>query len=543
MRENEFLEKLTVLKKLHANWQSSQETIDSDEDLSNANTIPINASKELIKFAHEIDTKPSSSKMATDDLLTLTDNQNGNNDDRGYVSTDNVDTKYILSETATDELSALTESQDNINDDKESVSTENEDIIGCLSSDISSQENPENITIFDIMKNVNIDKIKSRRGRPKGSTKPFWSFSSRTKPSGKKRKRNSENETKPNMNKIAKTGIHSDISLSSSPQSKQDTPWIETTRFTLTKTDKDEIEGKCQLSDKIIEAAQSILKQQFPNLNGELSALTESQDNINDDNINDDKESVSTENEDIIGCLSSDISSQENPENITIFDIMKNVNIDKIKSRRGRPKGSTKPFWSFSSRTKPSGKKRKRNSENETKPNMNKIAKTGIHSDISLSSSPQSKQDTPWIETTRFTLTKTDKDEIEGKCQLSDKIIEAAQSILKQQFPNLNGFQSTLFKQNIKHLKKEDKNMIQILHRGTINSGHWFTISTVDCGDGQVNWFDSLFNDLDVDTKRQICAIMKTEASQLNFLKCPVQNQIGGADCGLFAIAFAVAMF
>lgn len=173
---------------------------------------------------------------------------------------------------------------------------------------------------------------------------------------------------------------------------------------------------------------------------------------------------------------------------------------------------------------------------------MNKKPKTDDHSDIIISSSSCSKEETPWLKTELFTLTKTDKDEIEGKCQLDDKIIEASQSILKQQFPNFNGFQSTLFKQNIKHFKKEDKNMIQILHRGTIDSGHWLTVSTVECKDGQVNWFDSLFNDLDVDTKRQICAIMKSEGSQLHFLKCPVQNQIGSADCGLFAIAFAVAI-
>ena len=84
--------------------------------------------------------------------------------------------------------------------------------------------------------------------------------------------------------------------------------------------------------------------------------------------------------------------------------------------------------------------------------------------------------------------------------------------------------------------------MIQILHRGTIDSGHWLTVSTIDCNEGQVNWFDSLFTDLDVDTKKQICAIMKPQGSQLHFLKCPVQNQVGGVDCGLFAIAFAVAI-
>ena len=78
--------------------------------------------------------------------------------------------------------------------------------------------------------------------------------------------------------------------------------------------------------------------------------------------------------------------------------------------------------------------------------------------------------------------------------------------------------------------------MIQILHLSSIDSRHWLTVSTVDCKDGQVNWFDSLFTDLDVDTKRQICAKMKPKGSQLHFLNCPVQNQIGGTDCGYLGL-------
>ena len=45
--------------------------------------------------------------------------------------------------------------------------------------------------------------------------------------------------------------------------------------------------------------------------------------------------------------------------------------------------------------------------------------------------------------------------------------------------------------------------MIQILHRGDIKSGHWFTISTVDCKEGTINWYDSIYNDLDKESKQQ----------------------------------------
>ena len=98
-----------------------------------------------------------------------------------------------------------------------------------------------------------------------------------------------------------------------------------------------------------------------------------------------------------------------------------------------------------------------------------------------------SNVETSWLRTPPLTtLNQNDKDEIVGHKELGDKIIESAQNILRNQFPDFNGFQSTIFKQNLKHFYKVDKNMIQILHRGDIKSGHWFTISTVDCKEGAI---------------------------------------------------------
>ena len=60
----------------------------------------------------------------------------------------------------------------------------------------------------------------------------------------KKRERDSENETNINMNKKSKTDDHCDIILSSSLHNKEETPWVKATLLTLSKIDKDEIEGK-----------------------------------------------------------------------------------------------------------------------------------------------------------------------------------------------------------------------------------------------------------------------------------------------------------
>ena len=61
------------------------------------------------------------------------------------------------------------------------------------------------------------------------------------------------------------------------------------------------------------------------------------------------------------------------------------------------------------------------------------------------------------------------------------RIIQFAQKVLIEQFGIVNGFQSTLFKQNLKHFKKSDENMVQILHRGDVKSSRWFTVSIIDC--------------------------------------------------------------
>lgn len=50
--------------------------------------------------------------------------------------------------------------------------------------------------------------------------------------------------------------------------------------------------------------------------------------------------------------------------------------------------------------------------------------------------------------------------------------------------------------------------MVQILHRGSMKSGHWFTISSLDCDQGSINVFESVYDDLDQESKSQICSIL-----------------------------------
>ena len=53
---------------------------------------------------------------------------------------------------------------------------------------------------------------------------------------------------------------------------------------------------------------------------------------------------------------------------------------------------------------------------------------------------------------------------------------------------------------------------------------------------------DSIYSELDNDSKQQICATMKPAGKNLTFQKFRVQNQVGGSDCGLFAVTFALSL-
>ena len=68
---------------------------------------------------------------------------------------------------------------------------------------------------------------------------------------------------------------------------------------------------------------------------------------------------------------------------------------------------------------------------------------------------------------------------------------------------------------------------------------HWVTTSYHE---GEVRLYDSKFNHVLSDSLKEQIAIIYKEATQSNVLTVramPVQQQTGGEDCGLFAIAFA----
>ena len=117
---------------------------------------------------------------------------------------------------------------------------------------------------------------------------------------------------------------------------------------------------------------------------------------------------------------------------------------------------------------------------------------------------------------------------------LDDDIVAAAQYLLKKDYPEIEGLNPPATTKVANIPETIPPNFVQILQ---IKKNHWIVISTVDCDTSKrsVNVYDSL------------CPPEKQQLKECNLnghtpTYVPVQQQKGGDDCGLFAIANSVSI-
>ena len=129
---------------------------------------------------------------------------------------------------------------------------------------------------------------------------------------------------------------------------------------------------------------------------------------------------------------------------------------------------------------------------------------------------------------------------IMGK-ELTDIEINLAQQLLKSQFPEVNGLQSTLLqgKQTVL-TEKSVHGKIQIIH--CKRRHHWVVAITINCDIYEVKVFDSLYTFSYKETEATINNLFQWDSTKVSVTFSRCQKQIGGVDCGLFAIAFATAL-
>ena len=126
--------------------------------------------------------------------------------------------------------------------------------------------------------------------------------------------------------------------------------------------------------------------------------------------------------------------------------------------------------------------------------------------------------------------------------RLTDRHIDAANQLLSDKFPNIQGLCTPLLGQKLQYpvyncfTAAAGFSYVQIIHCPVFE--HWITIEI--SFDEEVRIFDSLFvNKLSYEVKKQIASIVQTKHNQIELKLEKTQQQQNATDCGIFAIAFA----
>lgn len=140
-----------------------------------------------------------------------------------------------------------------------------------------------------------------------------------------------------------------------------------------------------------------------------------------------------------------------------------------------------------------------------------------------------------WVQHAGIVLERTEKEHILTGEKLNDSHINMAQGLLKRQFSEVTGLNSTLL-QAKKQTKQDNKQQIQIIHS---RGDHWLVASTVLSSKDEVKVYDSVYRTIDR-TTRSIISNLFQSSSSTELVK--INRQTGGRDCGVYAIAISTAL-
>ena len=142
-------------------------------------------------------------------------------------------------------------------------------------------------------------------------------------------------------------------------------------------------------------------------------------------------------------------------------------------------------------------------------------------------------------------LSNEDQLQIKNLEMLMDKHMEVSMTLLKMQFPNVNGLEPTVLSQLARGFSTQvnnDSQVIQIHYNGSL---HWVT-STRACKDEFVYIYDS-YSVIDssgrprlaASLQLQVAQIYRCASNEMPILLPEMSRQCNGVDCGLYAIATA----
>ena len=121
----------------------------------------------------------------------------------------------------------------------------------------------------------------------------------------------------------------------------------------------------------------------------------------------------------------------------------------------------------------------------------------------------------------------------------TDHIIGVAHSVLHRQFPEAEGLENTTLGP-CSNFTIHEGEFLQILHT---SKHHWVLVSNIGCKPSTINLYDSLFNGrMTSHVKKQIASLLMEKGPTIAVNIQPVHQQPNVVDCGVFAIAFLVAI-
>ena len=137
-------------------------------------------------------------------------------------------------------------------------------------------------------------------------------------------------------------------------------------------------------------------------------------------------------------------------------------------------------------------------------------------------SEPSSSKPVDWTVVGQHVLTEDDRDCLMSGEWLNDKHINAAQQLLKERYPIISGFQDTTLQLTRTYHIQKGKIFVQILH---VNHNHWVTISTVNCGPNTVKIYDTMHEELSMESKTVIADLLQTSE---RYIKLMSRGKLGG---------------
>ncbi len=121
---------------------------------------------------------------------------------------------------------------------------------------------------------------------------------------------------------------------------------------------------------------------------------------------------------------------------------------------------------------------------------------------------------------------------------LDDQIINAAQSLLKQQHSRVGGFQAPSLSACLSMLPP-DKEFVQVVN---VCGNHWLALSTIGCQQSAIRIYDSMGGRLPKATLKLVADLLQSGDKAITIEFVDVQQQRGSNDCGLFALAFIASI-